>query len=98
MDFGGTNYGITVAVLLLGAGAFAYAALSRSSRANVIVGSIAHVAVRIPEQGVGLIALVVGSRRTTLPARCCDGGSIPRSTEVVVIDVRGRVALVCPIG
>lgn len=97
MDFGGTTYGIAVAVLLLGAGGVAYRALSHSGKAGLIVGSIAHVAVRIPENGVGLIALVVGSRRTTLPARCCDGGGIARSTEVVVIDMRGRVALVSPI-
>jgi hypothetical protein len=97
MDIGATPCGVIGAVALLAVGAFLHRALSRSGPTSMIVGSVAHVAVRIPEHGVGLIALVVGSRRTTLPARCADGGGIPRSTEVVVVDMRARVALVSPI-
>jgi hypothetical protein len=60
----------------------------------LLVGSVAHVAVRIPANGVGLVALVIGSRRTTLPARCNDGGAIERGTEVVIVHVARRIALV----
>lgn len=63
---------------------------------TLIVGSLAHVAVPIPRRGVGSIALVVGSRRTTLPARCSEGSAIQRGTEVVVVGRRDRVALVVP--
>ena len=97
MDWGAAAFGVAVAALIVGAGAASYTALSRAGKAGLIVGSIAHVAVSIPENGVGIIALVVGSRRTTLPARSPNGGSIPRSTEVVVIDVRGRIAVVSPL-
>ena len=62
----------------------------------MIVGSLAHVCVAIPRRGVGSIALVIGSRRTTLPARCSEGSAIARGTEVVVIGRRDRVALVTP--
>ena len=65
-------------------------------RAALLVGSLAHVAVAIPRRGVGSIALVVGSRRTTLPARCHQDRAIARGTEVVVIGQRNRVALVAP--
>jgi hypothetical protein len=64
--------------------------------AALIVGTLAHVAVAIPRRGVGAIALVVGSRRTTLPARCHQDRAIRRGTEVVVIGRRDRVALVAP--
>ncbi len=97
MDFGATTYGAVLALLLLGTGAAAYAAFVREGKTGLIVGAIAHVAVAIPDGGVGLIALVVGSRRTTLPARSWEGRGIPRSTEVVVIDMQGRIALVSPI-
>lgn len=63
---------------------------------TLIVGSLAHVAVAIPRSGVGSIALVVGSRRTTLPARCSEGRAILRGTEVVVVGRQDRVALVVP--
>ena len=65
-------------------------------RAAMIVGTLAHVAVAIPRRGVGTIALVMGSRRTTLPARCHLDRAIPRGTEVVVVGRRDRVALVTP--
>jgi hypothetical protein len=58
------------------------------------VGTVAHVTVAIPRRGVGSIALVMGSRRTTLPARCSEDRAIARGTEVVVIGRRDRVALV----
>lgn len=64
--------------------------------AALIVGSLAHVSVAIPRRGVGSIALVIGSRRTTLPARCSEDSAIARGTEVVVIGRRDRVALVTP--
>jgi len=63
---------------------------------NLIVGSLAHVAVPIPRRGVGSIALVVGSRRTTLPARCSQGRALARGTEVVVVGRQDSVALVAP--
>jgi hypothetical protein len=97
MNFGAIACGVAVAILLLGAGGAVYRSVSHTGASNLIVGSVAHVAVRIPENGVGLIALVIGSRRTTLPARCSEGGTIARSTEVVVVDVRGSVAVVCPL-
>ncbi|HVJ22095.1 MAG TPA: hypothetical protein VM686_42105 [Polyangiaceae bacterium] len=65
-------------------------------RAAMVVGTLAHVAVAIPRRGVGSIALVMGSRRTTLPARCHQDRAIARGTEVVVIGQRGRVVLVTP--
>jgi hypothetical protein len=62
----------------------------------LIFGSLAHVAVPIPRSGVGSIALVVGSRRTTLPARCAEGRALGRGTEVVVVGRQDRVVLVAP--
>ena len=63
---------------------------------TLVVGSLAHVAVTIPRRGVGSIALVVGSRRTTLPARCSEGRAIRRGIEVVVVGRQNRVVLVVP--
>jgi hypothetical protein len=97
MDFGATLVGAALAAVLIGAAAAARAAWSRASENTLIVGSIAHVAVAIPQNGVGLIALVVGSRRTTLPARHHGGQTVPRGTEVAIVDMRGRVAVVSPI-
>ncbi|HVW28707.1 MAG TPA: hypothetical protein VHC69_25250 [Polyangiaceae bacterium] len=97
MDFGATLIGAAATAGLIGAGAFAHATWSRANRTTLIVGSIAHVAVTIPENGVGLIALVVGSRRTTLPARHHDGHAVPRGTEVAIVEMSGRVAVVAPI-
>lgn len=97
MDPAALACGVIIGVLLLGAALAASRVFSHTGSAGLIVGSIAHVAVSIPENGIGLIALVVGSRRTTLPARCNDGRTISRGTEVVVADVRGRVAVVSPL-
>ena len=97
MDFGATLIGATVTAGLIGAGVVAHAAWSRANGSTLIVGSVAHVALTIPENGVGLIALVVGSRRTTLPARHHDGHAVPRGTEVAIVEMRGRVAVVTPL-
>ncbi len=96
MDFetGALAFGVAASVVTLGAAAIALA-LRRANVANVLVGSVAHVAVSIPANGVGLIALVVGSRRTTLPARSSDASLIVKNTEVAIIDIRGRIAVVC---
>jgi hypothetical protein len=94
MDPAAMACGVIVGALLFAVAIALSRVFSRTDPAGLIVGSIAHVAVSIPENGIGLIALVVGSRRTTLPARCSDGRSISRGTEVVVADVRGRVAVV----
>lgn len=97
MDFGATLIGAAVTAGLIGAGAFAHATWSHANGTTLIVGSIAHVAVAIPANGVGLIALVVGSRRTTLPARHHDGHAVPHGTEVAIVEMSGRVAVVTPI-
>ena len=97
MDPGAVACGVVIGAISFGAVIALSRVFSRTDRAALIVGSIAHVAVSIPSNGIGLIALVVGSRRTTLPARCNDARSIPRGTEVVVADVRRRVAVVSPL-
>ena len=63
---------------------------------TLIVGSLAHVSLAIPRRGVGAIALVVGSRRTTLPARCSEDRPLRRGIEVVVVGRQSRVVLVAP--
>src|SRR5262245_55819686 len=97
MDPGAVACGVVIGALFLGAAIALSRAFSRTDSTALLVGSIAHVAVTIPSNGIGLIALVVGSRRTTLPARCNDARDIPRGTEVVVADLRGRVAVVSPL-
>jgi len=74
------------------------AALFRArAHRHSVIGSVAHVAIAIPQQGVGAIALVVGSRRTTLPARSDQGQALARGTEVVVLEQHRRVTVVTPL-
>ncbi len=90
----GLEVAVVVAVVMMAA-AGAGLAVRRVTATSLLVGSVAHVAVSIPAHGVGLVALVVGSRRTTLPARSSDASPIARNTEVAIVDMRGRVAVVC---
>jgi len=69
---------------------------TRAHRGSAI-GSVAHVTIAIPQRGVGAIALVVGSRRTTLPARSDHGQALALGTEVVVLELHRRVAVVTPL-
>lgn len=86
-----------IALTLLTVGIVLGRRLKAHDSSSVLVGSIAHVTIAIPRHGVGLIALVVGSRRTTLPARSSDGLALERGTEVVIVDLARRVAVVSPL-
>jgi hypothetical protein len=93
----GPNGTWLIALALLTLGLALGHRLRRESTSSVLLGSIARVTISVPRNGMGLIALVVGSRRTTLPARSSDGLSLERGTEVVIVEVARRVAVVSPL-
>ena len=61
---------------------------------SAMVGKLAMVAVTIPVTGMGTIAYEIGGRRNTLAARTSNAESLPRGTEVVIVEMDRNVATV----
>jgi hypothetical protein len=59
-----------------------------------LYGMVAHVSLAIPESGIGAIAYVQEGKRVTMPARSRTGSSITKGSQVVIVDLQTRVALV----
>jgi hypothetical protein len=57
-----------------------------------VVGSVAHVCLSIPGEGVGAIAYYSEGKRHTMPA--CSAVPLELGTKVVVLDLKRRVAVV----
>lgn len=57
-----------------------------------VVGSVAHVCLSIPGEGVGAIAYYSEGKRHTMPA--CSAVPLELGTKVVVLDLKRRVAAV----
>ena len=59
-------------------------------------GAVGRVALDIPATGVGRVSFVTRSGRVHLPARELHGHAIAAGTEVLIVDLDGRIAEVCP--
>ena len=59
-----------------------------------IAGAVGVVVVTIPEGGVGAIALVLGGKRLTIPARADGGGELAAGVEVAVVEIEGTMVTV----
>lgn len=59
-----------------------------------LYGMVAHVSLAIPDSGIGAIAYVQDGKRVTMPARSRTGISITKGSQVVIVDLQTRVALV----
>jgi hypothetical protein len=70
----------------------------RLNRARVelrsLAGVVGTIALAIPEGGVGKVAHGARGRRSTLPARCADGGAIAKGARVVIVEASSRLAIV----
>lgn len=69
----------------------------RDERRRPIAGTIAVVAIAIPEGGVGRITHAARGAFARLPARAAHGGAIATGTPVVVVDLARGVATVEPL-
>ena len=63
-------------------------------KGGALYGMVAHVSLAIPESGIGAIAYVQDGKRVTMPARSRTGISITKGSQVVIVDLQTRVALV----
>jgi hypothetical protein len=63
-------------------------------KGGVLFGTVAHVSLAIPESGIGAIAYVQDGKRVTMPARSTSGSSITKGSQVVIVDLQTKVALV----
>jgi hypothetical protein len=63
-------------------------------KGSALYGMVAHVSLAIPETGIGAIAYVQDGKRVTMPARSRTGISITKGSQVVIVDLQTRVALV----
>jgi hypothetical protein len=63
-------------------------------KGGALYGMVAHVSLAIPESGIGAIAYVQDGKRVTMPARSRNGFSITKGSQVVIVDLQTRVALV----
>jgi membrane protein implicated in regulation of membrane protease activity len=61
---------------------------------SALVGHSGEVSVRIPDGGVGQVALTMGGELTTQIARSVDGRGIPPGARVVVKELRGDSLIV----
>jgi len=58
------------------------------------IGKLATVTVSIPNNGLGVVAYVVGGQRLTLPARHVVAEPVASGAEVVIVDLEQNVAIV----
>ncbi len=63
-------------------------------KGSVLYGTVAHVSLTIPESGIGTVAYVLDGKRVTMPARSRTGTSITKGSQVVILDLQMKVALV----
>lgn len=66
----------------------------REMEGQAIAGVVGHVALSIPEDGVGTVAYHADGRRATAPARSSDRLPLPTGTRVLVMDIANGVAVV----
>lgn len=63
-------------------------------RGAPIHGTVGHVSVAIPADGIGAIAFFADGKRVTLPARSDKGTELPQQTSVIVLEMKGHTAVV----
>lgn len=61
---------------------------------RAIAGVVGHIALSIPQGGVGTVAYDADGRRATAPARSSDRLPLPTGTRVLVMDIANGVAVV----
>ena len=61
---------------------------------GTLVGTMCHVCLAIPVDGVGAVAYHAEGKRHTMPARSVNGHGLPTQTKVLISDQRSGVALV----
>lgn len=61
---------------------------------QAIAGVVGHIALAIPEGGVGTVAYHSDGRRATAPARSSNRLPLPTGTRVLVMDIANGVAVV----
>lgn len=57
-------------------------------------GALGRITLEVPDQGVGRVSFVNRGSRVTLPARSLDGRSLPKDTNVLLVEIEDGVALV----
>jgi membrane protein implicated in regulation of membrane protease activity len=58
------------------------------------LGKIGHVAIAIPEEGVGAIAYMAEGKRVSIPARARNGHPLDQRAAVMIVDMLGHTAVV----
>ena len=66
-------------------------------RGGSLVGTLATVALPIPVGGVGTVAHHASGRRSAIPAIHVDGARAEEGVEVVIVEIRGPLAVVLPL-
>ncbi|MGV3614689.1 MAG: hypothetical protein ACO1SV_05060 [Fimbriimonas sp.] len=61
---------------------------------GTLVGTVCHVCLAIPSDGVGAVAYHAEGKRHTMAARTVDGHGLSSQTQVLISDLRAGVALV----
>jgi|GEM_PF-6044376 len=61
---------------------------------GTLVGTVCHVCLAIPSDGVGAVAYHAEGKRHTMPARASQGHALPSQCRVLISDLRAGVALV----
>ena len=66
----------------------------REMEGQAIAGVVGHVALAIPDGGVGTVAYHSDGRRATAPARSSNSLALASGTRVLVMDIANGVAVV----
>jgi membrane protein implicated in regulation of membrane protease activity len=90
---GGAAAGTVVAVFALWQYFIAGAAASEV-RGESPLGKIGHVAIPIPEDGVGSVAYMTEGKRISIPARARNGHALDRQAAIMIVDMLGHTAVV----
>lgn len=89
-----TCAGLAFAAVLVWSLTRVFAGGDQELRGAALIGTVGRICLSVPEQGVGTVAYVIDGQRRSMPARGADGRGLVVGTEVMVTDVRNRVAFV----
>lgn len=90
---GGAAAGTVVIVFALWQYFIAGAAASEV-RGESPLGKIGHIAIAIPEDGVGAVAYMTEGKRISIPARARNGHALDQRAAVMIVDMLGHTAVV----
>lgn len=86
--------GLAFAAVLVWSLTRVFAGGDQELRGAALVGTVGRICLTVPADGVGTVAYVIDGQRSSMPARGADGRVLEVGTEVMVTDIRNRIALV----